>query len=204
MATSRQRKAVKNTLENIRSDKPKPMGVILQESGYSLAVSTVPSLVTESKGFKELFLQGITDLELVNKHKELLNATRLDHMTFPLGPREELIDEDDGILEDDDEMGAEHTTLTDEEIKEMLQSVNCTVRRIVHGKSARHVYFWAIDNRALKDGLDLAYKIKGTYAAEKKIILDLTPTSDPDLDKIRAEFNEKAKQKIIDKIKGNG
>lgn len=204
MATSRQRKAVKNTLENIRSDKPKPMGVILQESGYSLAVSTVPSLVTESKGFKELFLQGITDLELVNKHKELLNATRLDHMTFPLGPREELIDEDDGILEDDDEVGAEHTTLTDEEIKEMLQSVNCTVRRIVHGKSARHVYFWSIDNRALKDGLDLAYKIKGTYAAEKKIILDLTPTSDPDLDKIRAEFNEKAKQKIIDKIKGNG
>lgn len=53
--------------------------------------------------------------------------------------------------------------------------------------------------------LDSAYKLKGMYAPEKSVSLniDIPNNNDPELDKIREQFNEAAKQKVIDKIKNN-
>ncbi len=102
---------------------------------------------------------ALNDEMLKEKHLELMNAMSLDHMTFPVGPKKNETEDD--------------TILSDEEIKEMLSTVGCTVRRIVHGEQARHVYFWTPDNTSRDKALDKAYKIRGKYAAEKHINLNI-------------------------------
>lgn len=122
--------------------------------------------------------EALPDLLLSEKHLQLLNSTKVEHMVFPLGPKGEDdinlsggrpdTENDDGEMDEDTRrVSAERTTLTDQEIIEMLAGVNCKVKRIVHGETARHVYYWTYDNKAIKDALDMAFKIKGTYAPIK-------------------------------------
>jgi len=53
--------------------------------------------------------------------------------------------------------------VTDKEITELLKGVNCVPKKFMHGDTANHVWFWSIDNKAKKEALDMAYKIKGHY-----------------------------------------
>jgi hypothetical protein len=136
--------------------------------------------LTKTKGWQQLVKSRLGDAMLLDKHTELLNSSKMDHMVFPLGPEGEddinfsggKIQKEDSDDEDElDEDGpmkqyVERTTLTDKEIIDMLAEVNCTVRRIVHGNTARHVYFWSADNTARDKALDKAYKIKGYYPKE--------------------------------------
>lgn len=139
MATQRQKIAVTKLVEKVGNNKPVIIGEVLQESGYSKAISENPKKVTESKGFIELMdRMGLSDEDLAKKHKTLLNATKIEHMVFPVAT-------------------------SDEDIKELLQGVSCKVRKIQHGDTANHVWFFAPDNLALKNALDMAYKIKKVY-----------------------------------------
>lgn len=175
MPTQKQIKAAEKVSENLGSDQPKPLGELLLESGYSKTVAETPSNVTESKGFQELLEQYLPDDKLAATHKTLLKSQKLDHMVFPLGPK----GEDDASLSGSkpnadntiEKAGkeVERTTLTDQEIKQLLADVNCTVRRIVHGDHARHVYFWAPDTGARQNALKLAYDIKGKIAPKEPI-----------------------------------
>lgn len=141
---------------------------------YSPSVAKNPKKITESKGFQELLGSFLPDKKVLQRHKELLDSHRIDHMVFPLGPKDEddpnlsgARSNNDGSDPDGDAEAAmpeehkERTSLTDKEIIEMLAEANCKVRRIVHGETARHVYFWSPDNKARKDGIEMAYKIKG-------------------------------------------
>lgn len=157
----------------------------MAEADYSPAMAKNPQKLTSSKGWKELVDEYLSDKELAQHHQALLNSTRIDHLVFPLGPKDEddinfsgaRANQNDGERDEDADPEAampedykERTTLTDGEIIEMLAEVNCRVRRIVHGETARHVYFWSSDNRARKDALDMAYKLKGNYAPEKRLV----------------------------------
>lgn len=162
--TPRQIKAAQLMVENGRREKPVSTGEILREAGYSEAVADVPSKVTDSPVFRELLDQFIPDNTLAQTHARLLSTRKIEHMTFPLGPE----GEDDENLSganpnqpSEIEEFVERTTLTDQEIKDMLADVNCQVKRIVHGNTARHVYFWAHDANAQSKALELAYKMKG-------------------------------------------
>lgn len=135
-------------------------GEAILDAGYSKVTSETPTKVIESKGFQQLVNERLSDDKLTNTHEALLQSTRLEHMTFPPFNEEKKDNEGKG------------EQLTDKDIKEMLASVNCTVRKIVHGDLVRHVYFWSPDNRARKDGLDMAYKLKGDYAPEKRVNLN--------------------------------
>jgi hypothetical protein len=167
MPTPKQRKAVEMLSENVRNDAPQPIGKILKDVGYSESVSESPQRVTESKGFLELLEEYLPDDKLMEVHNNLLNSKKIEHMVFPLGPK----DADDENLsgsqpnaDNSIEKGGlkvERTTMTDEEIKHMLSTVNCTVRRIVHGDTGRHVYYWSPDSTTQKNAIELAYKIKG-------------------------------------------
>lgn len=178
MATIKQKKAFDKIVEN-RGNVSKAM----REVGYDATTAKNPRNLTESKGFKELMNSILPDADVLKRHKELLNSQRIDHMVFPLGPK----DKDDenfsgakpnteGRDEDGDDEAAlpekykERTKLTDKEIIKMLAEVSCKVRRIVHGENARHVYFWSPDNRARKDAIDMAYKIKGKVGSNNTII----------------------------------
>ena len=126
----------------------------MRESGYGKGTSKNPKKLTGSKGWEKLCKEHLGDDKLTKKHNDLLNATRIEHMTFLPLPKK-------------GKKKRKGEVLTDEMIKELLISVNCQVRKIVHGEQARHVYFWAADNNAVKNALDMAYKIKGKYAPEK-------------------------------------
>jgi len=171
MATLKQEAAFKETLKNGGN-----VSQAMSTVGYAETTVHNPSNLTESDGWKKLVDEYLSDEKLSEVHAGLLASTRLDHMVFPLGPKD---DGEVGIQEDDlDEDGIhvavhERMKLSDEDIKEMLAEVNCKVRRIVHGETARHVYFWAADNKARKEALDMAYKLKGKYAPEKRLNLNL-------------------------------
>ena len=146
------------------------------QAGYSPATAKTPQKLTESKGWQQLMAEYLPDEDVAERHRELMNSTKLDHMVFPLGPKGEDDENFSGARpnqENKNEDFIERTSLTDEEIKEMLADIGCKVRRVVHGETARHVYFWTADNKARKDAIDMAYKLKGTYAPEKSIVANI-------------------------------
>lgn len=112
------------------------------EAGYSQSYADNPQMIKSSKSFTQILDEVMPDTLVLAQHNSMLNARRLDHMTFPVN------------MEDDD-------------IAELLSEVNCVLRKVVHGVQAKHVYFWSKDNRAIKDALDMVYKLKGKYAPEK-------------------------------------
>ena|SRR3990167_11287931 len=137
MATEKQKLAAEKIMDNHGN-----VSKTMLEVGYTEATSKNPKNLTESDGWKELMGSVLSDEKLLEKHNELLNATDIEHMIFPVA-------------------------VTDEEITELLTSVNCKPRKFMHGDTANHVWFWSADNKSRKDALDMAYKLKGKYAGDK-------------------------------------
>ena len=139
MATIKQKRAFKEVGENGGN-----ISKAMKVAGYSITKPNVSTeKLTKSKGWEELMEKHLPDSLLAKKHRELLNSTDIGHMVFPIA-------------------------ITDKEITKLLATVNCVPQKIMHGDTANHVWFWARDNKALKDGLDMAYKLKGSYKPEKK------------------------------------
>ena len=192
MSTIKQKQAVKALVGNGGN-----VTQAMLEAGYSPNTANTPQKLTNSDGWKELMGTLLSDEDLIEKHKELLNSTRVDHLVFPLGPKKRSDTElDTSAMPEavktifDAEEKLKHTSLTDEEIIEMLADVNCKVRRIVHGETGRHVYFWSADNKARKEALDMAYKLKGKYAPEKVVNLNMDIEVDENLDDITNKLND--------------
>lgn len=175
MPTQKQIRAAKKVSENIRTKTPKTMGEILLEAGYAESTSQNPDQVTESKGFNELMEELLPDQDVLEAHQQLLQSTRIEHMVFPLYKDPEADIPEEGDLTKEQEEKLKHAasageTLSDKDIETMLAEVNCKVRKIVHGETARHVYFWSPDATARKNAIELAYKIKGRIT--NKVQLD--------------------------------
>jgi len=138
----------------------------IRETGlYSEEIALTPTKITNSLTWAEVVEEKLGDDLLMEKHQELLNSTRIDHLVFPLGPKKNS-EKEAWFKMLDGKKNVEKDVLSDEEIVEMLAEVNCRSRRIVHGETARHVYFWSSDNKAKKEALDMAYKLKGRYKDE--------------------------------------
>lgn len=133
----------------------KSRGDILKEAGYGKTSQLNPSRVFETTGMQILLEQHLPDEKLLKIHDGLLKASRLDHFVFPLGPK---------LTKNI----KKKSHISDEQIIEMLLEKNCIVKRVVHGDMARHFYYWASDNQARNKALDIAYKLKGSYAPEKR------------------------------------
>jgi hypothetical protein len=100
---------------------------------------------------------ALPDDLLAARHLELLNASDIDHMVFPLN-------------------------MMDEDITDLLKENNCTPKRFMHSETQTHVWFFSADNKARKDAIDMAYKIKGSYAPEKRVNANLNVTANVELD----------------------
>jgi len=150
------------------------MAPAMREAGYSDVMVNNPQRLTKTKTWNDLLEEHLPDSLLTESHVSLLKSTRLDHMVFPLEhtekkvvkkrpkPADEDMDDDEEMM-DAPQMLSKEDILTDKDIKEMLLSVNCTVKRIVHGETCRHVYFWSSDNKAKKEALEMAYKLKSRF-----------------------------------------
>lgn len=188
MATIKQKRAVDKLVGNGGN-----VTRAMLDVGYSENTANTPKKLTNSKGFQELLEEAMPDTLLTQKHKELLTSSYLDHMTFPPfnSGKEKKQNDNPGLTEKGEQ-------LTDDDIIELLASVNCKVRRIVHGEQARHVYFWSSDNKSRKDALDMAFKLKGAYAPTKSDITtggEKLPSTD--LDALANAMAETLKQTKI-------
>ena len=133
MATIKQKKAIEKIVENGGNVSK---GMI--DAGYSLNTAKTPQKLTKSKAWVDLMESYLSDETIAQKHSELLNATGIAHMVFPLDA-------------------------TDEQITALLGEANCQVKRFMHSETQTHVWFFAADNNARKAALDMAYKLKNKY-----------------------------------------
>lgn len=82
-ATPKQKKLVKLVAENVRKAKPKPMGKLMLEAGYSESQSKQPGDIVKSKGFIDLLnAAGATDEKLARKINEGLDLP-VKHINSP-------------------------------------------------------------------------------------------------------------------------
>lgn len=220
MATTRQKIVYGKLVENGRNGQTLTLGAIMLEAGYSKAIATVPAKVIKSKGFQELLDEAMPDDDLLKAHTSLLKSTKIEHMVFPLGPKGDDDPNLSGAKPDENAIEkagikVERTTLSDQEIKDMLAEVNCKVKRIVHGETARHVYYWTPNTKAQQDALKLAYDIKGKLTSKEppgdsyNVFLQQNnlnpnaPASKPLVDATLATLMDQTKRKVLD-VKPDG
>lgn len=151
----RHKLVLKRISENL--GKGMSLGEAMRKEGYSESYANNPQQLRETRSWTTLLKEELSDGELMKVHKSLLNSTRLDHMVFPPLTTSKKKKKDEG----------EKEVLTDEMIEEFLESVNCKVKKIIHGEMARHVYFWSYDNLARDKALDKGYKLKGKYEPDR-------------------------------------
>lgn len=121
----------------------------IREVGMSEYAATHPSTLTDSPLWVELLDTYLPNTDVLMTHRNLLRASRIDHMQF--------IADGEGIH--------------DADITEMFAELGCTVRKIIHRETgARDVYFWSPDNKARATALDMVYKMRGSYVADKAAV----------------------------------
>jgi hypothetical protein len=154
-------KAYRKVLEN--RGKGMSMQQAMLEAGFSPAYAKNSHQLKNTKTWKQLMKDFLPDHEVAETHSRLMRAHKLEHSMFP-------------------------RDLEDDEIIELLGDVNCVVRKIKEIMGMKHVWYWAADNKAQKDAVDMAYKLKGKYAAEK---LDISrPLKDMSDEELMAAIRE--------------
>lgn len=114
----------------------------MREVGYSKTTAQHPSKVTRSKGFKELLEKYLPESKLLDHHDKLLNLKQLNYFSFS-------------------------KDMPDEEIKSHLNANGIDVVNIRYTDKGKLAFYSMDDANAKKGALDMAYKLKGSYAAEK-------------------------------------
>lgn len=168
VATVRQKRAVDNLVVNGGN-----VSKAMRDAGYTKLTAKTPQKLTESRGFKGLIEDaGLTDQYLLRKHKELMDSKRIEHMTFPL-------------------------RVSDDDIRELLESVSCIVRRIQRSAKQVDCWYWASNTEAVKGSLELAYKIKRHFGETPNSISFNQVTLMVD-EKKKDAFVERMNQMVID------
>lgn len=136
----------KSVAAQLRAVPTMSMGEALRTVGASENLAKHPAVLTKSAEWNDLLDEYLPKGEVIEAHRALLRASRIESLQFPL----------DDVNEDD--------------IRQMIAVSGCMVRKIVTGKYHYTVYFYAPDNRARKDALDMVYKLRGAYAADKAAV----------------------------------
>lgn len=135
----------KRVLENVMGKnsgkKRKSLYQAMIDEGYSPEYARNGHL-KGTKSWDKLVEERLGDDKLSNIHRQLMVAKKLDYMLFT-------------------------HEVKDEDVYELLESVGCVAKKIVHGIQGTHVWFWSSDNKTRKDALELAYKIRSKMSPEK-------------------------------------
>lgn len=156
--SARKKKALKLLAENGGN-----VSKAMRDAGYSPSYVANPQKFSRSASTQEILDELIPRAMVIEAHVNLLRASKIEYMMFPAGTEEE-------------------------DIEELLAAANCTVKKIRSTKVMVHVWFFAADNKARKDAIDMAYKLRGEFAPEKYEVTDpLRNLSDAELaDEIRS------------------
>lgn len=111
---------------------------IMRKAGYSHSSAKNPKVLTESMDWQQAMDHFLPDDKLLEKHKGLLNATKIERADFP-------------------------HYIPQETIREILLDAGCHPRNFETNpiSGVVTVWYWAPDHRAQAAALDLAYKLKG-------------------------------------------
>lgn len=120
-----------------------PIGKLIKEAGYSKAYSTNPQQLRKTLSWQELMEKNLPDHLLSKRHGELVGAMMIDHYIFP-------------------------NSMSDEEIKGVFdQAPGCKLITIKRNAAWARAFFSAPDNISRNKAIELAYKIKDKFPAEK-------------------------------------
>ncbi len=85
MATPKQEKLIQKISENARLDKPRSMGNLLLDAGYSKTTALKPSVIVKTNNFIELLERsGVTDKRIAKVVRDglyAMNGKKADHHT---------------------------------------------------------------------------------------------------------------------------
>lgn len=137
----RQEKVAKAIAENVGQTGAKNVKNAMARSGYSPSYSK-NSMADKTKTFREKFDELLPEEKILGWHNQLGDAKKTQQMTVGL-------------------------EVPDEDIEVWVEGINCVLYKIVEGKAFKTVLFWARDNKAVKDAIEMAYKIRGDYAPDK-------------------------------------
>jgi fructose-1,6-bisphosphatase len=131
----------------------------MKKAGYTGSTLKNPKQVIETKSFLEMLNAVIPDSSIIEKHNRLLNARVLLSMHFPEDA------EDKDIQDIIEEAGGKLIRVVVSEVtypgKKGQDDITVT----------KKVAYYAAENTMTQDkALDKLYKLRGDYAAEKKVI----------------------------------
>jgi hypothetical protein len=127
--------------KNIGKNRKNTMEKAMVDAGYKPSYAK-SGHIKSGKTWNQLMEIHLSDDKLAQTHEELLNFKKLDYMLF-------------------------NHDIKDKDIYELMESVNCIPKKIIHGIAGVHVWFWLPDGRIRKDATELAYKVRGKMAPEK-------------------------------------
>jgi hypothetical protein len=135
MPTEKQNRAIKIYVENHGR---LSVSESMRRAGYSAATAKNPKQLTESMDWQQAMDRFLPDDVLLKKHKQLMNARKIERAEFP------------GYI-------------PQETIREILTDAGCKPRNFEQNPMTGiiSVWYWAPDTRAQAMALDLAYKLKG-------------------------------------------
>ena len=109
--------------------------------------------------------ERISDDELEVAHKSLLTQVRLDYFVFS-------------------------KSMSDEEITSHVEAQGLTVLNIRPSEKGKLAFFSLPDAAARGKGVELGYKVKGTFAPDKHVTLNLTPEASPRIKELAKKLNQ--------------
>lgn len=118
----------------------------------------IQKAIRESDEWNDLLETYLPDEELMEHHKELLNAVEIEHYIFP---KKE----------------------SDDSIHRTIEEFGFKVLKIQTQGNWKRVYFPILNARAKKDALDMAYKLKKKYDNTLEIKHGLANTTDEEIDR---------------------
>lgn len=113
---------------------------------------------------KRTVAEALTDELLLEKHLALLDQARFDYFTFP-------------------------KKMSDEEVEEKVNAVGMELVVIQDGEKGRYAFYKTIDAAARKSGLEMAYKLKGSYAPEKSVSVNIDVEADSTVKELTERLN---------------
>lgn len=138
----------KRVLKNLAENGGK-MGKAIKDAGYSQSTADTPSKITKSKTFKQLLEQYLPESKLLDLHDKQLNSWRLQSMLF-------------------------QKQVSDEDIFELLESVNCVVKKLVEIPTGKICFYICPDNMSRNKALELGLKLHKRLT-DKIEVRDTTP-----------------------------
>ena len=165
MATNLTRKQRKFVKEYLATGNATESALQVYDTDDREVASVIGSQNLTKVNVQNAIQESLKDEDLALKHKQLLNQKKIEYFVFP-------------------------KKMSDEEITEKVNNVGIEIINIQEGEKGKYAFYHTADAQTQKGALEMAYKIKGTYAPTKSINLNLEAEIDPEDIKLAEQLKE--------------